>query len=43
MTALIQANDDDDRAKALTLHRDGLLMCKEVHSASVTVINDVLG
>ena len=43
MTALIQANDDDDRTKALALHRDGLLLCKEVHIASVAAINDALG
>lgn len=43
MTALIQANNDEDRTKALALHRDGLLLCKEVHAASVAAINDVIG
>lgn len=43
LTAFIQATTADDRAKALELHRAGLLLCKEVHEASVAVINDVFG
>jgi len=40
LTAFIQASTDEDRTKALELHRAGLLLCKEVHEASVAAIND---